>query len=155
MKYKSAHHGWYRIINLDKYRQPLDETMQSTRPGYVQFKSSLELRAFRYADAHPAVLWWSIEPFFIPYIKPTDGKVHRYFPDLLLNQNGKLLVVEVKSSEEVRAPKQPRKLTPTAARCYNEALKTYYVNQAKWQAAREFCRKKNMYFCILTEKDLK
>lgn len=144
-KYRSAKQGWYQLVNPAKYRQPLDETMQSTRPGYVKFKSSLELRAIQYADAHPGVLWWSLEPFSIPYIKPTDAKVHRYYPDLLLNQGGKLIVIEVKSSDEIKPPTRPDP----------DALATYYINQAKWQAARKFCHQKNMHFCILTEQDLK
>ena len=157
-KYRSAHKGWYRIVNQDKYRQPLDESMQSSKPGYVKYKSSLELRAIQYADAHPGVKWWSLEPFCIYYIKPTDGKVHRYFPDLLINQNGNLILIEVKSSDEVKQPCKPRGTGTRAARAvmnYNNALMTYYINQAKWAAARKFCQEKNMHFCILTERDLK
>lgn len=109
----------------------------------------------QFADAHPAVEWWSVEPFCLHYIKPTDNKVHRYFPDFLLCQNGKLLLVEVKSSDETKMPKKPHKLTERAKYHYNESLKTYWINQAKWAAARKFCKEKNMYFCILTELDLK
>ena len=154
-RYRTAKQGWYRLINAGKYRQPLDETMQSTKAGYVKYKSSLELHAIQYADAHPGVEWWSLEPFCLNYIKPTDGQVHRYYPDLLLSQGGKLILVEVKSSEEVKRPRPPLKQTERSLWQYNEALRTWYVNQAKWEAARKFCHEKNMHFCILTERDLK
>ena len=32
---------------------------------------------------------------------------------------------------------------------------TYVVNQAKWKAADEFCKKQNIEFIVLTEKHLK
>lgn len=134
---------------------PLDETMNSSRPGYVLYKSSLELKAIRYADAHPGVKWWTVEPFYIPYIKPTDNKVHRYFPDLLINQNGNLLLIEVKSSDETKPPKKPKRLTDKTKYHYNEALKTYYINQAKWTEARRFCKRNSMHFCVLTELELR
>ena len=31
-------------------------------------------------------------------------------------------------------------------------MKTFGVNQAKWKAAREYCKDRNMEFLILTEK---
>lgn len=143
-KYIGAKQGWYRLVNPEKYRQPLDETMKSTRDGFIQYKSSLEMKAIRYADAHPGVEWWSMEPFPIHYIKPTDGKVHRYFPDLLVKQGEATIVIEVKHSSEVKPP----------SRTNVDACLTYAVNQAKWAAARKFCKEHGLYFCILTEKDL-
>lgn len=142
--YKNAKQGWYRLTHPEKFRKALDETMKSSKSGYVMYKSSLELKAIKYADAHPRVTRWSLEPFAIPYIRPDDGKIHRYFPDLVLQQGDATIIIEIKHSSEVAPPK--RKNT--------RQWLTWYINQAKWDAARKFCKEKKIHFCILTEKDL-
>lgn len=154
-RYRSARRGWYRIVNVAKFRQPLDETMQSTKAGHALYKSTLELRFMQYADANPLVDWWAVEPFCINYVKPTDNKVHRYFPDFILHQNNKTILVEVKSYDETQPPEAPRKLTARSKAQYYTAVQTWHINQAKWRAAREFCKQRNIHFCILTERDLK
>jgi hypothetical protein len=149
--------GWYRLVNIDKFVKPKDSYMKSFNESAqsVQYKSSLELRAFRYADMNPKIKHWSCEPFAIPYIKPTDGKVHRYYIDLYLEfKSGKKFLVEIKSKSETSKPKQPKKLTEKSKRSYDYKLATWFVNKAKWEAAEEFCKNNNMVFKILTEEQL-
>ncbi|MCK5537179.1 MAG: hypothetical protein KAI79_10145 [Bacteroidales bacterium] len=121
----------------------------------VEYKSSLELKAIRYCDANPQVKKFSLEPFAIPYVKPTDGKVHRYFVDLLIKfENGSTFIVEIKSSSETRPPKKPKKITALSERNYRKALQTWSINSAKWKAAKEFADLKEIKFIFLTEKEL-
>lgn len=151
MKYKQ---GWYKLVNPQKYIKPLDETMQSSKDGHVFYKSSLELKAIRYADFNPHVTQWGLEPFPIPYIKPIDGKVHRYFIDLFIVINNTKILIEIKPFNQTIKPKIPQRKTARSLFNYNESLKTYYINQSKWKSAREFCEKNKMKFIILTERDL-
>ena len=41
-----------------------------------------------------------------------------------------------------------------AAMRYQNELITYYINQSKWKAAKEFASKRNLQFIVLTEKEL-
>ena len=62
---------------------------------FIQYKSSLEKNAIKYADLNPKVLKWSQEPFCIQYIKPIDNKEHRYFVDMYIEfVNGYKVIVD-------------------------------------------------------------
>lgn len=155
MAYKS-YQGWYKLVNPEKFVKPLDEHMKSFKDNAVNYKSKLELIAFKYADFNKHIKSWSVEPFPIYYIKPTDKKRHRYYIDLVLEfTSGDKFLIEVKSSSETKPPKQPKTKTKKSMARYHKALETYSVNQAKWTAARQFAKENNMRFSILTEKELK
>ncbi|KKL07727.1 hypothetical protein LCGC14_2583100, partial [marine sediment metagenome] len=105
----------------------------------------------QFLDNNPNILRWSSEEFYIPYIKPTDGKPHRYFPDYWIeykNRDGEIVqeVLEVKPSNQVY-PSQKKRLT-------NYDRVTYAINVSKWKAATEFCKKRGVKFRILTEKQI-
>lgn len=155
-KYKQ---GWYRLINKDKFILPSDGFMNSYKEengeSYLNFKSSFELKAFRFADSNPAIVKFSIEPFAIKYLKPTDAKIHRYYIDMYLEfKSGDKFLVEIKPYSETIPPKQPKRLTQKSQINYQKAISTYLINQAKWAAAKEFAQKNNMRFIILTEREL-
>lgn len=144
------------MVNPDKFVKPLDEHMKSYKDGHVNYKSSLELSAIRYADFNKHVKKWSLEPFAIKYVKPTDGKIHRYYIDLFLEfSTGDKFLVEVKSSGETKPPRKPKKKNAKAELNYQKSLMTWHVNQAKWKAAEVFAKENNMKFIILTEEQLK
>jgi len=87
--------GFYKPINEEKYRQPMDKTMNSQI--YPEYRSSWELRFFKFLDLSKKVEYWSAEPFPIMYLNPKDGQIHRYFPDALVKMvNGKKLLIEIK-----------------------------------------------------------
>ena len=157
MAYKS-YKGWYKLINVNRFIPPSDKFMKSFNESTlsVEYKSSLERNAFRYADYNKNIVKWSVEPFAIKYLKPTDGKVHRYYIDMFLEfKSGDKFLVEVKSKGETIPPKKPSRKTDKAIRNYQRAMQTYLVNQAKWSAARKFADQNNMKFIILTEDELK
>lgn len=126
-----------------------------TNGQYIRYMSSYELKAFRFLDEHPSILKISSEPFPIPYISPLDNKEHRYFPDLIVKTHNKNFLVEIKPLSQVEKPKQPKINRKKSLERYIEEFKTWEVNQAKWNSAREFCSKNNLNFLILTEKELK
>jgi hypothetical protein len=120
------------------------------------YRSMMELKAFRYLDNNPNVLSWSSESVVVPYISPTDGKMHRYFVDLvakLKSKDGsiKKILIEVK----------PEKQTKPPVESINKKQKTilyeryhYAINSAKWEAAQKWCKNKGYTFIILSEKHL-
>lgn len=151
----NSYQGWYKLLNPQKFIKPIDEHMKSFKDGEVNFKSRLELKAIKYADFNKHIVNWSLEPFNVKYIKPTDGKIHRYYIDLFLEfSSGDKFIVEIKSKGETIPPKPPRNKTQKAMVNYQRALQTYAVNQAKWKAAEEFAKANKLRFIILTEDEL-
>lgn len=108
-----------------------------------------------YCDNNDAILEWASEEFFIPYRSPVDNKVHRYFPDFFIkykNKEGNIIreVIEVKPKGQVKPPNPRSRRTRT----YLREVSRYLVNQAKFEAAQEFCADRKFGFRILTEDEL-
>ena len=59
-------------------------------------------------------------------------------------------MVEVKPRKQTMVPKKKSRVTKS----YLYEMKTYQVNQAKWQAAEEWCKDRRIEFKIITEEDL-
>lgn len=122
----------------------------------IIYRSSLELKIFRWMDNNPNVLTWGSESVVIPYQSPLDQRIHRYFVDLvalLKDKEGNLkkLLIEIKPSKFLTKPSiSPRKSNKTVL--YEQTQ--YVLNQAKWQAAEAWSKSKGYLFLILTEKDL-
>ena len=104
-----------------------------------------------WCDHTPSVQEWGSEEIIIPYTSPVDGKRHRYYPDFYVKVNGKKYIVEVKPTKQTKEPKRQKKVTKR----YVTEVVTWSVNQAKWKAAKEFCRDYGMEFMLITEKELK
>lgn len=145
--------GFYNIINESKYIPPADRTMN--KHPLPEYRSSYELKFFRYCDSNPLIVKWSTEPFAIQYISPKDGKPHRYFIDAFLEfRDGSKFLVEIKPEAQTKHPKPPKKQTPKSVMKFEKDLMTYLVNQAKWEAARKFADQKGLKFIIITENHL-
>ena len=121
------------------------------------YRSGLELTYMRFLDDNSSVVSWGSESIVVPYIKPTDGKLHRYFVDFnftIKDKNGKLhkFLVEVKPVKQCSAPSEKnRKNKMTLLR---EQI-TYATNKAKWSAATNWGVKNGYKFIIVTETDIK
>lgn len=125
-------------------------------PKNIIFRSSWELKFMKYCDANDNILQWGSEELIIPYISPLDGKRHRYYPDFFIkvktkSNSVKKFLVEVKPQYQVEGPKVQKRMTKR----YLNEVATYAVNQAKWEAAKEFCHDRQWEFIILTEHELK
>ena len=142
-----SHHGKYFPRHPKKYKG---------NPTNIVYRSSWEKKFMSWCDLTESVSEWQSEEFFIPYRSPIDGRVHRYFPDFFVkyrDANGKrrTMVVEVKPKKETKMPiTNPKRRTKSWA----YSVRTYAVNQAKWKAAKEFCKDNNYEFKIMTEHEL-
>ena len=92
----------------------------------------------------------------IPYYDPVQKKWRRYFPDFWMKvkeKNGKVesYLVEVKPKRQVEGPKPQKRKTKK----YLREVFDYATNQAKWQAAQEYCNDRLWKFMLVTERELK
>lgn len=145
MSYK----GLFKPRNPNKYRGD---------PTNIIYRSSYELRLMSYLDAHQDVLEWSSEEIVIPYRSPIDNRIHRYFPDFFVRRKTvdnliESVIIEVKPYIQVSEPKPLIKGTKPTQR-YLKEVQTWGVNNAKWNAAEQFCKQREWKFQIITEKDL-
>lgn len=143
MSYK----GKYRPENPKKYKGD---------PSNIIYRSLWERKFMRYCDLNENINQWQSEEFWIPYRSPLDNRVHRYFPDFFVKYKDKfnktrVMVIEIKPKNQVTMPEQnPKRRTPSWA----YKVQTWVVNQAKWEAAKEFCADHNYEFKVMTEEDL-
>ena len=148
-----AYRGKFRPTNPAKYRGDASK---------ITYRSLWELKFFRFVDKHVDVIWWASEEHIVPYRSPIDGKMHRYFPDVVVHKNmpnGKKIttMIEIKPYAQTLPPNIKKKnSTPTGrvSRRYLNEVKTYGVNEAKWKAARIYCEDRAWEFIIMTEHEL-
>lgn len=124
-------------------------------PSNVIMRSSWETKFANWCDKNPSVLKWSSEETVIPYMCPTDNRLHRYFVDFKIQVNTtagevKTYLVEVKPAAQCKPPVFPGRKTQ---RYITESL-TFMKNQAKWNAAEEYCKDRKWEFKIVTEHEL-
>jgi hypothetical protein len=130
--------GLYQPQNPDKY-------IGKSVPRY---RSGWELAVFRMCDNHPAIIGWGSETHRIPYKNPLTGKATNYVPDLLIvyrDRNGQnhAEMVEIKPSSQTLGEAKSQQDIAAAV-----------VNQAKWEAARAWCKGKGLGFRVLTEHQI-
>lgn len=139
--------GFYSPVNPEKY---------SGDHRNIVYRSSYELRAFKWCDLTENIISWGSEEGWVPYRNPMTGKVHRYFPDLFIKikeSNGEIkkYIIEIKPKRQTIPPNPtPKKKTKT----WLTEMKTYQINQAKWEAAEKFCNENGIIFKVITEQEL-
>ena len=118
------------------------------------YRSGLELKFFRFCDDSLNVLKWGSENVVVPYRSPLDNKLHRYYVDNLVvireGEEIKKYLVEIKPYKQTKKPQT--KYRKKSHLLYEQ--KAYITNQAKWVAARDYCKKCGFTFIIITEKEL-
>lgn len=145
-----AYKGRYKVKNPKKYAGDHKN---------VIYRSLWERRFMRWCDHTSYVMEWNSEEIVIPYTCPVTGKPRRYFPDFLVkikkpNSAIEVWLVEVKPAKQTKPPKKPEGKVTKRNRRYLREVKTYSVNQAKWEAAIAHCNKVGWNFKIITEKTL-
>ena len=139
--------GYFKPLNPSKYRG---------NPTQIIYRSRWECVYMSRLDKDPDVIWWQSEEVIIPYKSPVDGRYHRYFPDFVVcrktKTGKKTVLVEIKPKSQTLPPKAPKSKRIT--RSFREAVLTYGVNMAKWEAAQEWCDDRGYAFEILTENEL-
>jgi len=132
--------GKYTLKNPEKYAGGRTPT----------YRSSWEWAMMKFCDENPNVSQWASEAIKIPYRDPFTGKYTIYVPDFFIaysDKNGKQRVelIEVKPANQAYKSRLGK----------SKANQAHYIkNQAKWEAARVWCRQKNISFRIITEDDI-
>ena len=146
-RYKTSPYkqGKYRPVNREKY----------SGKHIPEYRSSWELKFFKWCDKNTNVLQWSSESTIVPYKSPIDNKLHRYYVDgaVTIKEGSKIkkYLVEIKPASQTRPPVESKRKKKSTL-LYEKMM--YVVNQAKWSAARQFAHKKDIEFIILTENEL-
>ena len=138
-----AYKGRFRPQNISKYKGDFRK---------IIYRSLWELEFMKQCDRKGTILQWSSEEIIIPYKSPIDGKWHRYFPDFWIKTKLGETLIEVKPKRQLKPPKPPIKNKKT--RKYFKEVKQYGINEAKWNAAKEFCENRGWDFKFLTEDHL-
>jgi len=137
--------GIYIPIHTAKY-------IGKEKPAY---RSSFELKFFRWCDSNPNVLEWASEAVIIPYTNPIDCKVHRYYTDgvIALKESTGIVkyIIEIKPYKQLLPPEATKRKRQSTLLHENTQ---YIINTAKWEAAKKWCSLKGYKFQILTEKEL-
>ena len=132
--------GKYTLKNPEKY-------IGGRTPTY---RSSWEFAFCRMCDTNENITKWASESIRIPYRHPFTGKYTIYVPDFFIvygDRTGKqhVKLIEVKPANHTFKEQLGR----------SQANKAHYVvNQAKWAAARQYCKQKGMYFRVVNEQDI-
>lgn len=114
------------------------------------YRSSWEFAFMKFCDEHNSVTQWASEAIQIPYRNPLSGKYTIYVPDFFIAYNDatgtqRVELIEVKPQNQTVKEKLGR----------SRANQLHYVvNQAKWGAARAWCKQKGITFRIVNEGDM-
>ena len=141
-----AYKGKYRPTHPSKYRG---------NPTNIIYRSLWELKFMKYCDSNKNILEWGSEEVIVPYRSPIDNRYHRYFPDFYIKVREstgtiKRMIIEIKPQKQCIEPKVQKRKT----RSYVYQVCEYAKNQAKWEAAKEFCEDRKWEFKVLTENEL-
>ena len=141
-----SYSGKFKPKNYKKYKGD---------PTKIYYRSLWERRFMVYCDNNSKIIEWGSEEIIIPYKSPLDKKTHRYFPDFYvkyINKDKQVVreIIEVKPKKHLSPPKEPKRRTKR----YLNEVATYIKNQAKFKAAREYCKDRRYGFRILTEDQL-
>ncbi len=142
--------GKYTPVNPEKYIGDIYN---------IIYRSSWERKFCQYCDVNPNITKWSSEPTGIPYWSPIDKKEHKYFVDYYIQvKKGEVLenwLIEIKPEEQYALHKRPKEplgnLTEKKVRSYNEKLKTWITNRAKFEAATRFAESRGYKFGAINE----
>jgi hypothetical protein len=134
---------------------PKNPEKYSGDPNNIIMRSSWETKFANWCDSNSSVLRWSSEETVIPYVCPTDNKLHRYFIDFKVKIQQKdgstqTYLIEIKPLKQTFPPDYPGRRTKK----YLIESASFIKNQAKWKAAYEYCKDRNWVFKIITEKEL-
>jgi hypothetical protein len=124
-------------------------------PTNIIYRSLWERKFMKYCDLNENILEWGSEEIYVWYKSPIDRKSHRYFPDFYIKvkeSTGKIkkYIIEIKPKKQTTPPPKPKRQTQGYIR---EAYE-YAKNQAKWEAAKEWCLDRGYEFRVFTEKEL-
>ena len=122
-----SYKGKYRSTNRAKYKGD---------PDNIIYRSLWERQVMKNLDESSNVVEWASEEIVIPYWSPIDGKMHRF-------------LIEIKPKQQTNPPKKSKSRNK-----YLREVKTWSINQAKWEAAKIICEKHGWMWRIWTEREI-
>jgi hypothetical protein len=145
-RYGNVKQGIFLPKNPKKYRGDYTN---------IVYRSSWEKRFMNWLDLNSSVICWSSEEVVIPYRDPLKKHPRRYFVDFymeVLTKDNiiKKYLIEIKPKYQTKEPEKKNGVT----RNYINEVITFGVNQAKWKAAEEYCKRRGWEFKVMTEDDL-
>tara|TARA_B110000495_G_scaffold145319_1_gene128242 strand:- start:3781 stop:4239 length:459 start_codon:yes stop_codon:yes gene_type:complete len=141
----------------EKFKQGVYKPLGNKYKGksYPKYRSSWELKFFRWCDLNQNIIEWNSENVIIPYRIGGTGKPRRYIVDntVSLKKGNKIIkyLVEIKPYAQTQPPK-PHGNKKRSTIIYEQY--SYAKNISKWKAAKQWCKKNGYEFLILTEKEL-
>jgi len=143
---KKYYQGKFKPKNPEKYKG---------NPCEIYYRSSWEKKFMIFCDNNSSIIEYSSEEIVIPYRSPLDGRMHRYYVDFYIKirtktNEVKKYLIEVKPKKQTLPPPPEKRQTKT----YKDKVLTFLKNQAKWEAASDWCGDRQMEFLILTEDHL-
>jgi hypothetical protein len=131
--------GIYEVRNVKKY----------VGKGKPKYRSSWELAFMNFCDNNENILQWASESVQIPYRNPITGKQTIYVPDFLIiyrdKKNRQIAeLIEIKPSGQADLKEGMNQ----------QQRATVALNYAKWDAARNWCKRQGIKFRVVTEKDM-
>ena len=81
-----AYKGKYKPANPQKY------VGDATK---IVYRSLWERRCMKMFDSNKNIIKWASEEVAIPYRSPKDNRIHKYYPDFIVEQKNKRGEVEI------------------------------------------------------------
>lgn len=134
----------------------------------ITYRSSWEQILCNFCDMQVNILSWGSEVVEIPYYSEIDGKTHRYILDFLIilrNKNGEIkkYAVEVKPDSQAEKldengnviyPQAPKRKTQKSLAKWQERCQVIRRNAEKWEAAKEWAKRRGFEFRAITENEI-
>ena len=111
---------------------PKNKSKYIGNPTKIICRSLWERRVCKYLDENKNIIRWGSEEIAIPYYSPVDKKVHRYYPDFIVEKktpNGvETLIIEVKPKKQTMEPERKKKKKSTYIKeCMTYLKKDYSI----------------------------
>lgn len=168
LKKGSTHQGYYKITNRDKY---------IGNPDLIIYRSSWEFSFCKWCDFSPSIIRWGSEPVRIPYYdrvsklakckelgldpnNPKNWVIKFYNTDFWIevkkpDETIEKWFIEIKPGNKIGKPNPPARNAPLKdIKRYNNMVKEWLINEAKFAAIGEWARKNGSKFYVFTEKEL-
>lgn len=123
--------------------------METDEPQVIVYRSDWERKFAEKCDETQSVIRWGSEIVKILYKNPVKNKMSFYVPDFYMEyldttKTLKKMLIEIK-------PMGQSKLKETA-NGYDKLQ--FAINTMKWASAIDFCKKRNIEFKVMTEREL-
>ena len=106
--------GFIRNRNKGSYVSGMFWSSKNNRE-YI-FRSTYEFAYFYILEQTDDVMSYIVEPFHLPYKHPFNGKIRKYYPDIMvLYRDGTMKLLEIKPASMVTDPVVARKASAARA----------------------------------------